>query len=171
MEVETETEESASASASSPPGNLVAALEQATLMAKLLPTTTDPSQLLQILATFNSAHHHLSLILSNHHDLPPSPPPSQVPRPTIFPSQAPENSAVEENDDDPMVMGEEEQNSRAVEKVASRMRECFIQNKRPKRMLSPSPELHRRYDDEAEVEVGFHYYKSSSLDLIYQFHA
>ncbi|KAL8500135.1 hypothetical protein ACS0TY_019938 [Phlomoides rotata] len=192
MEVERETE------ASSATGNLVAALEQATLMAKQLPTTTHPSQLLQILAAFNYAHHHLSLILSNHHALPPSPPPSHLPQPTIFSTHPPENSvssavdggAVDENDDtaggDPMVMGDgdDEHNSRttaAVDKVASRMRDCFIQNKRQKRMLSPSAELRRRYEDEAErggataeivefdYSIGHH--KSRSLDLIYQFHA
>lgn len=172
MEIERETEEPSST------GNLVAALEQATLMAKQIPTTTDPSQLFQILTALSSAHHHLSLVLSKHQALPP---------PTSYLPQPPENSvssvmeggSVEENDEnaDPMVMGDDEQNSRAVEKVASRMRDCFIQNKRPKRMLSPSPEMRRRYEDVAEkgdVEAVLDYsvgYKFRALDLIYQFHA
>lgn len=81
---------------------------------------------------------------------------------------------------------EEEQNSRAatsaVDKVAWRMRECFIQNKRPKRRLSPSAaaaEHRRSFDDEAERVGGaaaaeeFDPFRTKlrSLDLIYQFHA
>ncbi|KAL2233942.1 uncharacterized protein LOC105171894 [Sesamum indicum] len=175
MEVEKET--------STVLGELVAALEQATLMAKQLPATTDPSQLLQIHATLHSAHHHLSLFLSHHH--PPTPPlPSHHPQSTILPPENSVSSAVggggHEDDEggEPMQVGddEDEQDSRAattVEKVEERMRECFIQNKRPKRQLSPSAaEQWRSYENYAAASefdpVGT---KLRSLGLVYQFHA
>ncbi|KAI3444619.1 hypothetical protein Pfo_001284 [Paulownia fortunei] len=188
MEVETET------SAVPLPGDLVAALEQATLMAKQLPTTTDPSQLLQIHTSLHSAHHHLSLFLSHHHP----PPAPHHPHPPILPTPPPENSVSsavgggggDENDEtgggEPMQMGddEDEQNSRAatsaatVEKVEGRMRECSIQNKRPKRQLSPSAaEQRRSYENVAvwggavAAEFDALGTKLRSLDLIYQFHA
>ncbi|KAK4381193.1 hypothetical protein Sango_2993700 [Sesamum angolense] len=71
---------------------------------------------------------------------------------------------------------EDEQDSRAattVEKVEERMRECFIQNKRPKRQLSPSAaEQWRSYENYAAAgefdPVGT---KLRSLGLVYQFHA
>lgn len=86
-----------------------------------------------------------------------------------------------------MQMGEdeeEEQNSRpttsAVEKVAWRMKECFIQNKRPKRPLSPSAaaaEQRRSFEYEAERDGAAEEKsdplrtKLQALDLVYQFHA
>ncbi|PIN16241.1 hypothetical protein CDL12_11118 [Handroanthus impetiginosus] len=173
-------------------GDLVAALEQATLMAKHLPTTTDPSQLLQIHTTLHSAHRHLSLFLSQNH---PPPPPTHHPQPTGLPAPPPENSVSfavggggDENGEtgggEPMQMGddEDEQISRAatsvatVDKVEERMRECFIQNKRPKRRLSPSAaaaaEQRQSYENEAvAVEFDRLGTKLRSLDLIYQFHA
>ncbi|KAK4418699.1 hypothetical protein Salat_2282700 [Sesamum alatum] len=174
MEVEKET--------STVLGELVAAMEQATLMAKQLPTTTDPSQLLQIHATLHSAHQHLSLFLSHHQ--PPPPPQRQS---TMIPPENSVSSAVggggDEDDEggEPMQVGddEDEQNSRAatsaatVDKVEERMRECFIQNKRPKRQLSPSAaDQWRSYETYAAAgefdPVGT---KLRSLGLVYQFHA
>lgn len=175
MEMETET---AAASGE----ELVAALEQATLMAKQLSTTTDPHQILQIYTTLHSAHRHLSLFLSGHH-----------PYPSALQSQ-PENSVpyalgggrVDNGDTggEPMQMGDEdaEQDSKAstsdaaIDKVEERMRECLIQNKRPKRQLSPSAEQ-RQSNDNGNVLGGTvaadldpHSTKLRSLDLIYQFH-
>ncbi|KAL3829621.1 hypothetical protein ACJIZ3_018423 [Penstemon smallii] len=132
--------------------DLVAALEKATLMAKQIPTTKDPSQLQHIHTTLHSAHHNLSLYLSHHH-------------------HHPQNSFS-----DPMQIGDE-QNSKAttttVDKVEERMRDCFIKNKRPKRPISPSADQRRNYENEgfnaAEFDpIGT---RLRSLDLIYQFHA
>ncbi|KAL1548723.1 hypothetical protein AAHA92_16920 [Salvia divinorum] len=151
MEVETEAE--------APPPELAAVLEHATLMAKQLPSAADSSQLLQIHAALHAAHHRLSLFLSHH------PPPQ------------PENSVSSAVGGEPMQMedDEEEQNSRAaVEKVAWRMRECFIQNKRPKRHLSPSAEQRRSFEDEADAapeEFDPLRTKLRALELIQQFHA
>ncbi|KAH6830802.1 hypothetical protein C2S53_009560 [Perilla frutescens var. hirtella] len=163
MEVETDPEPPPP-----PPADLAAVLEHATLMAKQLPSAADPSQLLQIHTALHSAHHRLSLFLSHHHTPPPE---------NSVSSAVGGGEPMQMEDDD-----EEEQNSRAattaVDKVAWRMRECFIQNKRPKRQLSPSAEQRRSFDDAAERsgvaaadEFDPSRTKLRSLDLIYQFHA
>ncbi|KAG8391753.1 hypothetical protein BUALT_Bualt01G0219800 [Buddleja alternifolia] len=173
MEVETETPTVI--------GNLVTALEQATLMAKQLPTTTDQSHLLQIHTALHSAHHHLSFFLSHHH--PPPPQPENLVSSAV-------GGGGDENDEtggggEPMQMGDDEDahNSRAatVEKVEERMRECFIQNKRPKRPLSPAAaaaaEQLRSYENAAvnggaaAAEFDPLGTKLRALDLTYQFHA
>ncbi|KAL3649517.1 hypothetical protein CASFOL_005920 [Castilleja foliolosa] len=171
MEVETQTE---TTSSSLPPGDLITALEQATLMAKQLPITTNPSHLLQINAALHSAHRHLSHFLH----LPPPPP-----QPAVLPIPQPENSVSSAvgGGQEPMDMGddENEQNSRAVEKVEGRLRECSIQNKRLKRQLSPTAaalaERRQSYENLAMLGGGGEFdpvgTKLRSLDLIYQFHA
>ncbi|KAG6427959.1 hypothetical protein SASPL_112207 [Salvia splendens] len=149
MEVETEAE--------APPPELAVVLEHATLMAKQLPSAADPSQLLQIHAALHAAHHRLSLFLS----------------------PQPENSVSSAAAAEPMQMEdeEEEQNSRAaVEKVAWRMKECFIQNKRPKRHLSPSAEQQQRRSFEDSADAAPEVFdplttKLRALELIHQFHA
>ncbi|KAL2460738.1 hypothetical protein Adt_41212 [Abeliophyllum distichum] len=160
--------------------DLVAALEQATLMAKQLSTTTNPHQILHIYTTLHSAHRGLSLFLSHHHPYPPTLPP---------PPENSVSSAVggdrDENGDtggEPMQMGDEDAEhdskattSAAIDKVEERMRECFIQNKRPKRPLSPS-EQRQNYGNRdvmgGAVAADFDPYgtKLRALDLIYQFH-
>ncbi|KAL6495455.1 hypothetical protein OROGR_030018 [Orobanche gracilis] len=180
MEVEIETvaeAETTETSLSSLPGDLIAALEQATLMAKQLPITTDPSHLLQIHAALHSASRHLSLFLH------PPPPPRQS---AALPIPQPENSvssAVGGVGEEPMEMGddEDEHNSRAVERVEGRLRECCLQNKRLKRQLSPSTADRRRsYENMAVLGVGDGALASEfdpvrtklrSLDLVHQFHA
>ncbi|XP_047947707.1 uncharacterized protein LOC125193837 [Salvia hispanica] len=148
MEVETEAE--------APPPELAAVLEHAALMAKRLPSAADPSQLLQIHAALHAARHRLSLFLS--------PPPENS-----VSSAAGEPMQMEDED--------EEQSSRAaVEKVAWRMKECFIQNKRPKRRLSPSAEQQRRRSFEDEADAAPEVFdplitKLRALELIHQFHA
>ncbi|KAL0379591.1 UNVERIFIED_CONTAM: Protein-ribulosamine 3-kinase, chloroplastic [Sesamum angustifolium] len=122
--------------------------------------------------------------LSHHH--PPTPTPPHHPQSTILPPENSVSSAVgggghdddEGGEGEPMQVGddEDEQDSRAattVEKVEERMRECFIQNKRPKRQLSPSAaEQWRSYENYAAAgefdPVGT---KLRSLGLVYQFHA
>lgn len=169
-----------------PAADLTAALEHADLMAKQLPSAADPSQLLQIHSALHSAHHRLSLFLSHHH-----PPPPPFPENSVSSAVGGGEEDGETGGGEPMQVEdeEEEQNSRAatsaVDKVAWRMRECFIQNKRPKRRLSPSAaaaEQRRSFDDEAERVGGaaaaaaaeeFDPFRTKlrSLDLIYQFHA
>ncbi|KAL3604059.1 hypothetical protein D5086_004918 [Populus alba] len=156
--------------------DLILSLEQATLMAKQLPSTTDPTHLLQIYSSLHQAHHHLSSFLSQNHQLP------------SFPLQPPpqENSlssatGADENGDEPMQVGDDdEENSNkvvSIEKVEERMKDCFIKNKRPKRPLSPSTvavaEERRMYDDGfGGGIVGFDPRETRlrALDLIYQFH-
>lgn len=70
-----------------------------------------------------------------------------------------------------------------IEGVEERMRDCFIQNKRPKRPLSPSSvaavaEQQRRYVNEVAAVRGASSAEQfdpegtrlRSLDLVYQFH-
>lgn len=141
---------------------LILALEEATLMAKQLPNSTDPSHLLKINSSLTSAHRHLSLFLS------------QQPNPPLS------DQDFEEDEEDPMQMEEDDDNSTSVGKVEEKMRDSlFIQNKRPKRPLSPSSAAAagpnhrvRGAGDDVSVEefdpVGT---KFRSLDLVYQFHA
>ncbi|KAL3536882.1 hypothetical protein ACH5RR_000248 [Cinchona calisaya] len=176
-------------------GELVTALEQATLMAKqLVPHSTthlDPSQILHIYSSLHKLHHHLSLFLSHHHPqpqptLPPPPPENSV-------SSAVGGGGDDNNDTEPMQMGDDdddevEHNSKTtittIEAVEERMRDCFIQNKRPKRPLSPSAtaEQLRSFVNQvaavrgassslAAEEFDPERTKLRSLDLIHQFHA
>ncbi|XP_050387561.1 uncharacterized protein LOC126803887 [Argentina anserina] len=133
--------------------NLILSLEQATLLAKQLPSTTDPTQLLLIHSSLHHAHHHLSTFLSTTH------------------SSAAGN--------DPMDFGGDEENSKVtIEKVEEQMRGCFIKNKRGrKRQLSPSaaPVAEERRLDGDGLEgsmVGYdpHETKSRALELVHQFH-
>ncbi|CAI0470587.1 unnamed protein product [Linum tenue] len=155
--------------------NLVTSLEQATLLAKQLPSTSDPGQLQHIYSALHLAQHHLSSFLLSHSRLPLSPP------------QAEENSvssatgAGEDNGSEPMQVGEEEGNSMpaAIDKVEERLRECFIKNKRPKRPLSPSAAAmaeERRLGEDGYAAGRIKGYdplgtRLRALDLIDQFHA
>lgn len=141
---------------------LIHSLEQATLMAKQLQTTTDQNQLLQIYASLHQVHHCLSFFIAN----------------TNFPSP-PEHSlsSAPADVDEPMMAGdEEEENSKdgGIDVVEERMRECFIRNKRAKRPLSPSlvTEERRVGDGGYGGDMGFdpHGNRLRALDLIYQFH-
>ncbi|KAL9435026.1 hypothetical protein AB3S75_021316 [Citrus x aurantiifolia] len=152
---------------------LILSLERATLMAKQLPATTDPTHRMQIYSYLQQANHNLSSFLSN----------------TQLPTQATENenslssSATRgDGDCDPMVVGdhEEEDNSKTtIDRVEERMRNCFIKNKRAKRPLSPSSmaaaEENRLYEDGflgGSNAYGFdpNGTKLRALDLVYQFH-
>ncbi|XP_019071460.1 uncharacterized protein [Solanum lycopersicum] len=151
---------------------LIQALDQATLMAKQLPTTADSSQLLQIHSSLQSAHHRLSNFLSqtHHHQTP-----HLLPAPLPFT----ENSVSSAVGGEPMQVGDEEDavndSKSSVDRVEERMRDCFIQNKRPKRPLSPTSavaEQRRSYDNDGpDLEFDPHRTKLRSLDLIYQFHS
>ncbi|PSS11726.1 Zinc finger protein [Actinidia chinensis var. chinensis] len=143
---------------------LIVALEKATLMAKQIPAaTTDPSQIIQIYATLHAAHYHLSSFLA--HTSQPLPQPS----------------LLRGNSDEYMQFGDEEvQNSTAaMDGVEEGMKDCFIQNKRLKRPLSPvaaaAVERRRSCEDElvkgsGAVEFEPQGTRLRALDLIYQFH-
>ncbi|KAM3397624.1 hypothetical protein P3S68_001137 [Capsicum galapagoense] len=159
---------------------LIQSLEQATLMAKQLPTALDSSQLLQIHSSLHSAHHHLSLFLSQfqfQHRMPPPPPVSENSVSSAVggePMQVGDANENERNSVDDV--NESEQNSRtSVDGVVEKMRDCFIQNKRPKRPLSPvsaAAEQRRSYIKDGPVlEFDPLGTKLRSLDLIYQFHS
>ncbi|XVF79969.1 hypothetical protein PTKIN_Ptkin15bG0032800 [Pterospermum kingtungense] len=165
---------------------LVFSLEQATQMAKQLPTTSDSTYLLQIYSSLHQAHQSLSSFLSatqTQFSIPP--PPSLLPLPLV----AAENSlssttgAAYEDGSEPMQVGDEneaeaEENSKtSIDKVEERMRDCFIKNKRAKRRLSPSSaavaEERRVWEDRFVGGVmGFDSLgdKLRALDLVYQFH-
>ncbi|KAF7152372.1 hypothetical protein RHSIM_Rhsim01G0155700 [Rhododendron simsii] len=165
---------------------LVASLEQATLMSKQIPNTTDPSKITQIYSTLHSAHFHLSSFLYQSFQHPPPPQPS-FPPPPLAPENSLSSAAANHNDDEPMQVADEdeeqgESNSKpTIEGVEERMRDFFIQNKRLKRPLSPAAaaaaaaeDRQRRLDERDLVRgsVGFDPLgtRLRALDLIYQFH-
>ncbi|KAL5565500.1 hypothetical protein UlMin_028664 [Ulmus minor] len=154
---------------------LIFSLEQATHMAKQLPSTTDPTHLLQIYSSLSQTHNHLSAFLSR----------TQLPHPMFAPAENSLSSATgaagDENGDEPMQVGDEDDdgveqvNSRGtIDRVEEKMRDCFIKNKRPKRPLSPSAAEERRFSNGgiAGGGEGFDPYATrlKALDLIYQFH-
>ncbi|XVE77053.1 hypothetical protein DITRI_Ditri13aG0031000 [Diplodiscus trichospermus] len=162
---------------------LVFSLEQATQMAKQLPTTSDSTYLLQIYSSLHQAHHSLTSILSateSQFSIPQPPPP---PPPVAENSISSATGAAYEDGSEPMQMGDEneaeaEENSKtSIDKVEERMRECFIKNKRAKRRLSPLTaamvERSRIFEDKFVGDMkGFDLLddKLRALDLVYQFH-
>lgn len=127
---------------------LILSLEQATLMAKQLPATSDPDHHRLIFSSLSSAQLSLSSFLSLHHN--------------NFADNSVSSAAVADADDEPMVAaddGDEELISKdsSMDRVEERMRELlYIQNKRPKRPLSPSSvaAVERRQLEEREsIEV------------------
>lgn len=143
---------------------LIASLEQATLMSHQIGTAVDRNQLLQISSSLRTAHHRLSTLLLS-----------------TTPSPASDNSV---SSVDPMQLGEgeaeevEDERDSAVEKVEEKMRECFIRNKRAKRPLSPSSavvetsatEERSSRDYYGQFDLDPNASKLRALDLIYQFH-
>ncbi|GAA0173946.1 hypothetical protein LIER_41627 [Lithospermum erythrorhizon] len=138
---------------------LVTALEKASLMTKHLPNTTDPSQIHQIYASLHAAHHHLTMFLHN--------------QSTPFPYGGDETMEVADDE------VETEQSWKSLDGVQERLKDwSFVQNKRPKRLLSPSAAEQLRNEvvgggggDGEEVEFDPHLKKLRALDLIYQFHS
>ncbi|KZV57628.1 hypothetical protein F511_03088 [Dorcoceras hygrometricum] len=167
MEVDTE--------ASTSVKELLSSLEQATLMAARIAATADPYQLHQIRSTLLSAHRRLSVFLNHQSPMPENSVASAV------------GVAGDDDNDVQMADEEDEQNSgaattgtAAVDNVEERMRDCFIQNKRPKRALSPSAALVAEQwrswendvsrDDAVVTEYDPYTAKLRTLDLIFQFH-
>lgn len=160
-----------------PLSDLILSLEQATLMAKQLPSTTNPTHLFQIHSSLHHAHQNLSTFLST----------VQFHSPV---AAAEENSSSSANgaaaDGEPMQVGEdgddfeaeEEETSKCtIDKVEEKMRECFIKNKRPKRPLSPSAAAfveEKRLSDDGFVgrvkDYDPHAMRLRALELVYQFH-
>ncbi|XP_062090225.1 uncharacterized protein LOC133796640 [Humulus lupulus] len=148
--------------------DLILSMEEAILAAKQLPTTADPTHLLQIYSSFHQSHKHLSTFLSK----------PQFPQPLFATADAVVNG------NEPMQVGDddyddvEQDNYRGtVDSVEEKMRDCFIKNKRPKRPLSPSAVAmaeERRLNDDGfhGVIEGFDPYATRlrALNLVYQFH-
>ncbi|XP_010457071.1 PREDICTED: uncharacterized protein LOC104738607 [Camelina sativa] len=134
---------------------LISSLEQATLMAQQIGTTSEQNQLLQISSSLRIAHQRLSVFLAD----------------KSLSSVEPMQLGEEENE-----LAAEEERDSAVEKVGEKMRECFIRNKRVKRPLSPSSAVVETSATEERTgrDYGFdfdpHAAKLRALDLIYQFH-
>ncbi|CAN1157559.1 hypothetical protein LINPERPRIM_LOCUS27429 [Linum perenne] len=146
--------------------DFILSMEQATQLAKQLPSTADPTHLRQIYSALHLAHHHLSSFLQSH------PPENSV-------SSATGAGEEEDNSGEPMQVGEdeaEEENSIAatITKVEEKMRDCFIKNKRPKRPLSPSSAADDGYaSGTTAIKEGFDPFETRvrALELIDQFHA
>ncbi|XP_010479691.1 PREDICTED: uncharacterized protein LOC104758501 [Camelina sativa] len=134
---------------------LISSLEQATLMAQQIGTTSEQNQLLQISSSLHLAHQRLSVFLAD----------------KSLSSVEPMQLGEEENE-----LAAEEERDSAVEKVGEKMRECFIRNKRVKRPLSPSSAVVETSatEERSARDYGFdfdpHATKLRALDLIYQFH-
>lgn len=184
MEEDSKTETAAPATV-----ELIQSLEQATMMAKQLPITTDQTQLLQIFSCLHQTHDRLSSFLSNTH-LNFQPPRILQPHQENSLSSATGTPAMDDgansDDGEPMQVGDdvddeegEEENvsKTSVDMVEERLRDCFIKNKRLKRRLSPSAVTvaeEKRVADKGlgGVVVGLDSLGSKlrALDLVYQFH-
>lgn len=153
-------------SSSSSISELIVSLEQATLMAKQLSSSTsssnanNPTNLHQIHTSLHQAYNHLSAFLSA----------------IQFPP-APENSVSSTNGAKTIQLGddgEEETSKCTIDRVEQKLRDCFIKNKRPKRPLSPSVaelEEEKRFSDDGFVEdYDPHAVKLTALDFVCQFH-
>ncbi|GAB2290953.1 hypothetical protein Dimus_025211 [Dionaea muscipula] len=155
---------------------LVQTLEQAIDMAKHLPTTSDLSDQILVFSSLHSARLSLSSFLAHHNYFPTLTAGNHC-------DSATENSVSSAVGDgaEPMQVGDggDEQNSKnSVDMVEEKMRDFFIQNKRPKRPLSPvsaAAAEWRRLEDHKCVSFppGFDPIgtKLRALDLVHQFHA
>lgn len=167
--------------------DLVLSLEQASFMAKQLPSTSNPTHLLQIYNSLHQASLNLSVFLSRTHFPQSLPLPLPLPRPSINENSLSSATSAAFNDDadEPMQVGDDEDadaehNSKGtIEMVEEKMKDCFIKNKRVKRQLSPSAaalaEERRVHRDDrfGATAKGFdpRAERLRALDLISQFHA
>ncbi|GAV92003.1 hypothetical protein CFOL_v3_35387 [Cephalotus follicularis] len=159
---------------------MIMSLEQATLMAKQLPATTDPTHLLQIYSSLHQAHHQLSSFLSNiQFPFLPPPLPSSAAETSLSSAAADDqgNDLMQLGDDGNDEVGIEENSKTTIENIEGRLRDCFIKNKRPKRRLSPSSvavaEGRRLCDDGfvgRDKDFDPHGARLRALELVYQFH-
>ncbi|KAJ8441555.1 hypothetical protein Cgig2_026356 [Carnegiea gigantea] len=148
------TEPSPSPSPWPPPSaaKLTQILDQATKMAKQLPTTAGNSDHHRlILSSIHAAQVSLSNFLSLHHYPPPSGNSSSAGADELM------------MEDDGVAEAEEDSKNSSMERVEEKMRESlYIQNKRPKRPLSPLPAavaerwgLEERENGSVRVPAGF----------------
>ncbi|KAM7277456.1 hypothetical protein ACFE04_019322 [Oxalis oulophora] len=113
---------------------MILSLDEASLLAKQLTTTIDPSHLDQIYSSLHQAHHNLSTFLLPNSNPQFAPPPNSL------------SSATAAAEGEPMQVGdgvleieEDSKPNNEVDMVEERFRDCcFIKNKRQKRKLSPS---------------------------------
>ncbi|GMH22494.1 hypothetical protein Nepgr_024337 [Nepenthes gracilis] len=140
----------------SPPqqlAELIQALEQAIEMAKRLPNTSDISHQLLIFSSLHSAHHSISSFLYQQHHPPVSA--STIAANLAVPLENSVSSAVGGDAEPMQVVGSgDEQNS--VDRMEGKLRDFNIQNKRPKRPLSPSSAAtaeQRRLDEHESASV------------------
>ncbi|KAK7374203.1 hypothetical protein VNO80_07630 [Phaseolus coccineus] len=151
--------------------DLILSLQQATFMAKQLPSssTANPTHLHQIHSSLHHAHRHLSSFLSA----------LQLPPPSAAESSANAEPMQVEDGGDGGGDDEETTSKCTIDLVEEKMRQCFIKNKRPKRPLSPSAATtiadEKGVFGDGYVELVRDYdpydMKLRSLDLLYQFHA
>ncbi|GAB4861839.1 hypothetical protein Ancab_037095 [Ancistrocladus abbreviatus] len=158
---------------------LIQTLEQAILMAKQLPTTIDLTHRNLIFSSLHSAHLSLSSFLSHQHLAPTSSTTGIVTNQALYRENSVSSAVGGTDSAEPMqiVDGDEMNSKNSVDRVEEKMRDFYIQNKRPKRPLSPSSATmveQRRLEDHEFVGSPFGYdpigTKLRSLDLVYQFH-
>ncbi|KAE9622044.1 hypothetical protein Lal_00033032 [Lupinus albus] len=164
----------------SPPphlSDLILSLEQATLMAKQLPSTTNPTHLNQIHNSLHFAHQHLSTFLSTLQFSPMAAENSLSSANGVAAHDGQEPMQVGDDDDDDDDGVVEETSKYIIDEVEEKMRDCFIKNKRPKRPLSPSAAAfveEKRLSDDGFVgrvkNYDPHAMRIRALDLVYQFH-
>jgi len=152
--------------------DLIFSLQQATFMAKQLPSssTANPNHLHQIHSSLRHAHRHLSSFLSA----------LQLPPQHAAESSATADPMQVEDGDDGGGDDEETTSKCTIDLVEEKMRQCFIKNKRPKRPLSPSATVTAIVEEKGVSGDGYvgrgrdydpYDMKLRSLDLLYQFHA
>ncbi|KAK7394830.1 hypothetical protein VNO78_15370 [Psophocarpus tetragonolobus] len=136
--------------------DLILSLQQATFMAKQLPSTTNPTHLHQIHSSLHHAHRHLSAFLAAIPLLPP------------LPAEHSPSSAH------PMQVEDDEE---TIDRAEEKMKHYFIKNKnkRPKWPLSAALAEEKRFFDNDSFYHSFRDYdpyavRFKALDLLYQFH-
>ncbi|KAL5727720.1 hypothetical protein ACHQM5_000881 [Ranunculus cassubicifolius] len=143
--------------------DLITSLEQATLLAKQLPSITDPTQFLQLYSSLQTTNHQLTSFLN------------------LIPQAS---SAINGDQEEPMQIGDDDPDEESsmvivIDKVEERLRNCNIQNKRRKRPLSPTSVAveQRGFNgsggDNEMLDQGFdpHGTRLRSVELVFQFHA
>ncbi|XP_061339963.1 uncharacterized protein LOC133286549 [Gastrolobium bilobum] len=157
---------------------LILSLHQATIMAKQLSSTNNPTHIHQIHTCLHHAHHHLSNFLSTLQYPSPHPPPAAENSFSSANGAAPDGEPMQMGDDEDDDDDDDEGTSKCtIDKVEEKMRNCFIKNKRQKRPLSPSAAAfveEKRLSDDGFVgrvkDYDPHAMRLRALDLVYQFH-
>ncbi|KAF5188074.1 Ap2-like ethylene-responsive transcription factor snz [Thalictrum thalictroides] len=162
-----------------PLADLITALENATLIAKQIPTTSDSTQFFQLCSSLQNVNNQLTSFLNQ---IPSSQPPQTGEDSFNSAVGGDEDEIMQIRDDDDydrLAKEEEEEGESSkiiIDGVEERLRNCYIQNKRRKRPLSPtSAAVEQRglyvYGNGVVVH-GFdpHVTRLKSFDLVFQFH-